>query len=353
MVQAPPRRSNPRPPRRRRRRGLVILLSLIVVLVGAAVAIGGYYQWAIGASGPQKPVVLIIPPGATGSDVADLLKDKGIIRNTTAFKLFARFRGFSSGFEAGKYDLKTNLSVQDVIDILKEGPIVESVRATFPEGLTVDQMADRAHQQLGIKASAFAKLAKSGDFSLDPYLPEGTKTVEGFLFPSTYDFLKDVDAKGAIDRMLQEFKTQAAKLPWQNAKALHVTPYEVVVIASMIEREARVQADRPKIAAVIYNRLKIDMPLGIDATVRYAVDKPTGPLTQSDLHVDSPYNTRQVAGLPPTPIASPGLASLQAALSPAKADYLYFLVVDPSTGRHEFTDSYQEFLELKRQAQGA
>jgi UPF0755 protein len=353
MVEAPPRRSDPRPPRRRRRRGLVILLSLILVLVGAAVAIGAYYQWAIGASGPQTPVVLVIPHGATGSEVADLLKQKGVIRNTTAFRLFARFRGLSSGFEAGQYNLKTNMSVKDVIDLLKKGPIVESVRATFPEGLTVAQTADRAHQQLGIKASTLLKLAMSGDFSLDPYLPKGTKTVEGFLFPSTYDFLKDVDAKGVIDRMLTQFKTEAARLPWQNATGLHVTPYQVVIIASLIEREARLAGDRPKVAEVIYNRLKIGMKLGLDATVRYAVNKPTGPLTQSDLDSNSPYNTRKFPGLPPTPIASPGLASLEAALIPAKGNFLYFLVVDPRTGREAFTASYSEFLKLKQQAQAA
>jgi UPF0755 protein len=345
-------RPSERPPKRRRRRGLVILLSLILLLVATAVAVGAYYQWAIGASGPKTPVVLVIPRGATGADVADLLEKREVIRSTLAFQIFARFRGFSSGFEAGDYHLTTNMTVRDVIDVLKDGPLVESVRATFPEGLTVSQMAQRAHDQLGIKASEFVKLAESGDFVLDPYLPKGTKSVEGFLFPSTYDFLKDADAKGVIDRMLAEFRTQAADLPWQNAAGLKVSPYEVVIIASMIEREARVQEDRPKIAAVIYNRLKIGMPLGIDATVRYALDKPTGPLTQSDLNVDSPYNTRKVAGLPPTPIASPGLASLLAALSPAKADYLYFLVVDPKTGKHEFTASYDEFLRLKAKAQG-
>jgi UPF0755 protein len=350
MVETTPRRAQ-RPPRRRRR-GLVILLALILVLAGLAAAAGSYYAWAVGASGPQKAVTVTIPQGATGSEVADTLKDKGVIRSALAFRLYVRFRGLSSGFEAGTYHFRTNMSVAAALDVLQAGPVVETISVTFPEGYTVRQVAERAHTGLGIKTSEFVRLAQSGDFSLPPYLPEGTKTVEGFLFPSTFDFEKDATAKDVIDRMLAEFKQQAAGLPWDNTKTLHVTPYEVVVIASMIEREARVQQDRPKIAAVIYNRLKKGMKLEIDATVRYALNKPTGPLTVSDLNVDSPYNTRKYPGLPPTPIAGPGLAALQAALSPAKVDYLYFLVVDPSTGRHAFTSSYAEFLRLKQQAQG-
>jgi peptidoglycan lytic transglycosylase G len=351
MIETRPK-SAARPPARRRRRGLIILLVFILLLAGAAAALGGYYTWAIGASGPQERITVVIPRGATGDEVAELLSEHEVIRSPLAFKVFSRFRGLSGGFQAGQYELTTNMTVEDVIEVLKEGPIVETVRVTFPEGLTVDQMARRAREGLGIKKSAFVKAAESGDFVLPPYLPEGISTVEGFLFPSTYDFLKDVDAEAVIQRMLDEFGRQVEDLPWENADELGVTPYEVVVIASMIEREARVQEDRPKISAVIYNRLEIGMPLGIDATVRYAVNKPTEPLTQSDLEVDSPYNTRKVAGLPPTPIASPGLAAIEAALNPADVDYLYFLVVDPDSGKHEFTTTYEEFLELKEQAQG-
>jgi UPF0755 protein len=350
MVETQPRRAVR--PHRRRRRGLIILLSLILVLAGAAAAVGGYYAWAIGASGPKEPLTLTIPTGATGTEVAELLEEKGVIRSTLGFRLLARFRGFSAGFDAGKYHMSTNMTVEAVLDVLKAGPFVETVSATFPEGYTVRQMADRAADELGVSASQFRKLALSGDYSIPPYLPKGTDTVEGFLFPSTYDFEKDVTAKGVVERLLLQFEREAAELPWDNAKKLGVTPYEVVVIASMIEREARVQKDRPLVSAVIYNRIEKGMRLEIDATVRYALNKPTGPLTQSDLDVDSPYNTRKFAGIPPTPIASPGLASLKAALSPANVDYLYFLVVDPSTGEHAFTVSYDEFLRLKAQANG-
>jgi UPF0755 protein len=339
-------------PRPRRRRSLVVLLVLVLLLVGAAVAVGGYYQWAVGASGPKSPILLVIPTGATGTEVANLLKEEGVIRSTLAFRVMARFRGFSSGFEAGKYHLHTNLTMSEALAELKRGPFVESTRATFAEGLTVAQTAARAHRQLPeVSAPAFVKAARSGRYSLEPYLPKGTKTVEGFLFPSTYDFLKDADADAVIKRLLDQFSAEARTLPWQNAKALKVTDYQVVVVASMIEREARFDEDRPKIAAVIYNRLKKGMPLQIDATVLYSLGRTKGSLTTEDLKVDSPYNTYAHTGLPPTPIASPGLASLRAALNPAKADYLYYVVID-AAGHHGFTASYAEFLRLKAGSKG-
>jgi UPF0755 protein len=346
MIETLPRRSE-RPPRRRRGRAVVILLALVLVLIGGMAVIGGYYQWAVGASGPQRPIVLTIPQGATGSAVADLLKREGVIRSPFAFRLISRFRGFSSGFQAGKYHMKTNLTVSQTLDMLKVGPFVESISVTIPEGYTVEQTAARAAKALKIRERSFVKLATNGAYSLPPYLPKGTKTLEGFLFPSTYDFLKDIRARDVVQRLLDEFRRQAAKLPWDRTKELHVTPYQAVIVASLIEREAGNDADRAKIAAVIYNRLARRMPLGIDATVRYAVHKPTGPLTVSDLNVNSPYNTRKFAGLPPTPIASPGFASLKAALEPAKVDYLYFVVVDCSSGKSEFATTYAEFLRLK------
>jgi UPF0755 protein len=182
------------------------------------------------------------------------------------------------------------------------------------------------------------------------YLPKGTKSVEGFLFPSTYDFLKDVKADDVVRRMLAEFEDQVKDLPWANAEALDVTKYEVVVAASLIEREARFDEDRGKIAAVIYNRLKKGMALQIDASVQYVLGS-WGPITVKDRDLPSPYNTYLHAGLPPTPIASPGLKSIIAALTPAKANYLYYVVID-AAGHHAFTNSYQEFLRLKDQYQG-
>ena len=174
-------------------------------------------------------------------------------------------------------------------------------------------------------------------------------TLEGLLFPSTYFLMEGDGATELIGAQLAAFTAKTANLPWKNATALGVTPMEIVVIASLIEKEVNVASERAKVAAVIYNRLKADMTLGIDATVRYAVNKWTGALTAEDLNVDSPYNTRIKKGLPPTPICNPGVAALQAALEPAKVDYLYYVLKD-NDGNHFFTASYDEFLQAKQNA---
>jgi UPF0755 protein len=333
---------------RDRRRGGVILLIVIVLLVSAVVAAGGWWTYATGASGPTEKIVVVIPPGSTGSEVADILKESDVIRSTLAFKVMAKFRGFSGGFEAGTYtNLTTNMSISSALSALKQGPLPQkSLSAVFPEGLTVAQIADRVQDQLGIPKKTFLAAAKSGKFSLPPYLPEGGKNLEGFLFPKSYEFLSGVKADDVIGTMLDQFGTEVESLPWNAYKKLGLkSKYDVVIVASMIEREAKFDEDRAKIARVIYNRLKKPMRLQIDATVQYALNK-YEPLTRADLEVNSPYNTYLIDGLPPTPIASPGLASIAAALSPADGNWLYYLVCD-AEGHHAFSNSYAEFLSLK------
>jgi UPF0755 protein len=338
-------------PRRERRRGLVILAGLILLLAGLAAAGGAYYNWATGASGPQEKIELVIPTGATGAEVAELLEGQGVIRSTFVFNLIARLRGFGGGFQAGEYtNLTTNMTVNEALDALRTGPLVKTVSAAFPEGYRLEEVAESISEQLEIGRGAFLRAARSGTYALPPYLPKGTETVEGFLFPNTYDFLEDVTAKDVIERLLVEFENQAATLPWDQAEALGVTEYEVVTIASLIEREARVPEDRAKIARVIYNRLEQGMALEIDATVQYALGN-WDPILIADRAVDDPYNTYQHPGVPPGPIASPGRASLEAALLPADGPWLYYVVID-AEGRHAFTDSYQEFLRLVDQYQG-
>jgi peptidoglycan lytic transglycosylase G len=340
------------PTRRPRLRSLIVLFSLLVLLGVIAGGLGAFF-WAIGASGPKAPIKeLVVPNGATGSEVAGILRDQGVIRSTLAFRLLIKIRGVSSSFQAGKYDaFTTNMTVTEALDALKDGPFIESVVVTFPEGLRVDEMAERAaRSRLDVKEKAFVNLAESGQFSMPPYLPEGTSTVEGFLYPDTYDFFKDATAKDVIQRLLEEFRTKTKGLEWGNAKELHVTEYEVMVMASIVEGEARFDEDRGRIARTLYNRLARGMRLQADVTVLYALDRRTGPVTFEDLKVDSPYNTYQHTGLPPTPIDSPRTASIQAALRPPPGNWLYY-IADPQ-GHTHFTASYQEFLSLKRKYQG-
>jgi len=351
MLETLPRRSERHP--RERRRGLVVLLTIVILLVALVASAAGYWTWGTGASGPRTKLVVTIPAGATGGEVADLLSERGVIRSTRAFKILARFRGFSGGFQAGTYtNLTTNMPVEDALDALKKGPLPkETLQGLFPEGFTVRQTAERAREHLGIPIADFVKSATSGKWSLSRYLPKGTKTVEGFLFPKKYEFKAGVTADEVIERLLAQFRLEVRDFPLANYRRLGLKrAYDVVIVASMIEREARFQEDRPKIARVIYNRLAKGMPLQIDATVQYALGA-WKPLTLADLKFESPYNTYLHQGLPPTPIASPGAASLEAALSPAKGKWLYYVVTD-AQGHHEFTDSYDEFLRLREKYQG-
>lgn len=329
-------------------RSLLILILLFVVLGGAA---GGVYLYAVGGSGPSEPVEVVVPRGATGADVGAILEDAGVIRSSVAFRLMASLRGGGSDIEAGAYTMRTNMPLSDVFELLEQGPrdTVPTVTVTIPEGFRVEQVAETLAEELGLAGGDFVDAATSGGFTLPPYLPEGAKTVEGFLFPETYKVRKGASVEDIITRQLEQFRRVAEGLPWGRAEELGVTPYEIVIIASLIEEEARIPEDRPKIAAVVYNRLARGMNLEIDATVLYALPKHKERLTFKDLEYPSPYNTYLHGGLPPTPIASPGLASLQAALQPADADYLYYVVID-SSGRHAFTSSYEEFLRFKDRA---
>jgi UPF0755 protein len=328
--------------------GLLVLFLVLVLLVAGA---GGFYVWSTGASGESRPVAVEIPEGATASQIAELLEGKGVIRSGFAFRLVARFRGLESSIDAGRYVLQTNMRLGEALDLLKEGPIVETFTVTIPEGLRLEQVASRVSKELGLNGKRFLTAAESGQHSLPPYLPEGTPTVEGFLFPKTYEFVTDVTEEQVIERLLEQFGDEAGTLDWTRAEQLGLDPYEVVIVASLIEREARVDNERPKVASVIYNRLDQEMLLQIDATVEYALPEHKSRLTYEDYEYPSPYNTYLNPGLPPGPIASPSLASLRAALQPADTDFLFYLVVDPGTGRHEFAETYQEFLKLKAQAQ--
>jgi UPF0755 protein len=322
-------------------RSATILFLLLALMVGGGILA---FRWLGDASGPTRPVTVQIPEGSTASEVADILTETGVIRSGLAFSISARLRGLSADIQAGQYALTTNMAVGDALDVLERGPLSsEVVEVTFPEGLELREVAEIAGESLGISAGAFVERANSGEYSLPPYLPEGTETMEGFLFPKTYEVPANSSVDQVIATLLGQFETEVEDLPWGRARSLGVSPYEVVIIASMIEREARLNQERSKVAAVIYNRLEEGMRLQIDATVQYAIPGENRILTFDDYEYPSPYNTYLHDGLPPTPVAQPGLASLEAALDPADADYLYYLLIDENSGRHGFFESEAEF----------
>jgi UPF0755 protein len=231
-------------------------------------------------------------------------------------------------------------------------PPPKPFRIVFPEGFTRRQMADRitavdaiALHKRGVRPrlSESAYLKATAGKTRVPGFGRTRYRYEGFLFPATYDFFKNTPSKQLVRDQLDAFQEDWAKVNLRYARRKNLTPYDVLIIASMIEKEVRAPAERRLVAAVIYNRLHERMPLQIDATIRYALDvPPTESLHESQLHNPTPYNTRLHTGLPPTPIANPGLASIEAAAHPAKVDYLYF-VRKPDKVHHFFTSSYRAF----------
>ena len=222
---------------------------------------------------------------------------------------------------------------------------------TIPEGYDRHQIADLASKD-GLKGDYLKASESFKGFDPAKYGADNPSSLEGFLFGGTYELPRKPTVDDLIARQLDAFKQYMSKVNMGYAKSKNLTPYDVVIIASMIEREAVVDKDRKLIAAVIYNRLHDGMPLQIDATIRYAENNWTKPLTDSDLKIDSPYNTYTHTTLPPTPIGNPGLASLEAAAHPANVDYLYY-VAKPNGCGHFFTASYQDFLQANQRYESA
>lgn len=231
---------------------------------------------------------------------------------------------------------------------------VKIVRITIPEGETRAQIALLASAKglMGSYLHAAARATTGSSRLLDPVrygAPRGAADPEGFLFPATYDLYAGSPASELVAEQLQAFEERFGPAEVRAARALHITPYQLLTVASMVEREAVLPGDRPKIAAVIYNRLRLGMPLGIDATIYYAVEQhlrvPTyaGELTEAQLHIDSPYNTRMHTGLPPTPISNPGMASIEAAAHPAHASYLYYVAGADGCGEQVFSNTAAQF----------
>jgi cell division protein YceG involved in septum cleavage len=221
------------------------------------------------------------------------------------------------------------------------------VSVTIPEGETAAQIAQIATAK-GLTGSYLRAAAKAARHSalLDPTdygAPRATRNLEGFLFPATYEIYAGAPVRQLLAKQLTAFGENFGSAQERRARALHVTPYQLLIVASMVEREALLARDRPRVAAVIYNRLRLGMPLGIDSTIRYALHDFSKPLTEAQLHLDSPYNTRIHHGLPPTPISNPGLAAIDAAAHPAHVPYLYYVNGADGCGELVFSTGYAEF----------
>jgi peptidoglycan lytic transglycosylase G len=345
------------------RRGCrAVLLMFAALLVGAGVAAWFAWSWLEGridpSGEPGETVLVEVPEGSSTSDIGHELADAGVISNATVWDWYIRFRD-PGEFQAGHYRMQLNSSFTEAIDALEEGALPpNAILITVPEGLTVAQtlarLADPEDGVSGFTAEAL-QAAIADPASRSSILPRGQRSLEGTLFPESYQVEEGDTPAVVIQRMVAQLDSTVAELDVQaRAEALGLTPYQVLTVASIIEEEAGTDDDRPRIARVIYNRLDDEMPLQIDATSCYAKGEPGCTLTEADLASDSPYNTRNRQGLPPTPIASPGRASIEAALDPADGDWLYYVIdADADDGSHIFTADYDEFVEARQRCADA
>ncbi len=336
------------------RRGRVIVFLVAIALIVAIPSIGGYiYLRSIGvfgSSAPGPPVEVVIDEGTSSREIGKLLEQRGIIASAFGFRIALYIEGGAENIQAGKYELATGLSARDALSALLKGPIIEFVTVTFPEGSWLTDFARTFDRLTHLSAERFLELATSGAVR-SRYQPEGIETLEGLLFPSTYQVIEEDTEESVLQRLVNEFDKQATAVELSaRAQQLGVTPYEAVIVASMVEAEASAPGDRDKIARVIYNRIEQGMKLEIDATVLYALGEHKEELTQSDLAIESPYNTRLYEGMPPTPIGASGAASLEAAVNPADGEWLFYVLSD-CEGHHHFSEDYDDFLAAKARYQ--
>jgi uncharacterized YceG family protein len=328
----------PRTPGSFRRRRVFALAGILVAVLLLWFLVALFQPFAGDGKG-SGTVSVSIPEGASASQVADILDKNGVVSSSALFNLRLKLAGKSGDILPGSYSLAHGMSYSAAMDKLT-GTSGE-ISVLIPEGLSRPQIAEVASKD-GLSGDYNAASTSSPGFDPAAYGAKSPPSLEGFLFPATYKVDQGADVKVLVQEQLTAFQQNIKGVDMSYAKKKNLTVYDVLTIASMVERETSSAKERPLVAAVIYNRLKQGIPLGIDATTRFETGNYDQPLTSADLHSNSPYNTRNRQGLPPTPIGNPGLASIKAAAAPAKVPYLYY-VVDPGTCEHTFVNTLQEF----------
>jgi UPF0755 protein len=317
----------------------VALLVLLLIVGGAAWFANALFQPFAGDG--EGSVRVRIPEGATLGDIADQLEREGVIDSASFFELRARLSGRSGGLRPGSYELRQDMPYVAVLDTLEEGVPPNVVQVTIPEGRSRGEVAPTVKRLRGNYMRATRRHP-----ALDPteYRAPRGATLEGFLYPATYELKKGQPVKRLVREQLEAFDHNFEKVDMSYARSRKLTPFDVLTIASLVEREATVARERPLIASVIYNRLRDGIRLDIDATTRFVTGNWEEPLKVSELQNPDPYNTRVHYGLPPGPIGSPGLASIKAAARPAETDYIFYVVAVCGNGKHKFAESNAEFL---------
>jgi len=322
---------------------LLLFLLVIMVLAGGAFIVFTNIMGGPADRSSEEMIVVTVAEGSGTESIGRLLEENGVIKSTFEFKLKSRLDGNDGKYKAGSYELSPSMSMDEIMEIMVSGK-QKSIKVTVPEGYTLRQIAETAAASGICTTEEFLAESSTGvfDFKYDDQMAEGELRYEGFLFPDTYLLSENASAHDLIQMMLNRF-TEIYDPQAANATMTSCSLMEVITVASLIEREARADEERPLIASVIYNRLDKGMKLQIDATVQYALGEQKDRLLYSDLKVESPYNTYTNEGLPPAPIASPGQASINAALNPAQSDYLFYVLKSADSIEHNFAVTDTEF----------
>lgn len=339
--------------KKKKSKGKYILLILFILIIGFGVFANNYFKTAL------KPMDLVniqeidldIPSGSSTKRIASILQDKGLIRNELIFQYEVKSMDLDGKLKAGKYNLNTSMDINELITSLSKGGITENtVRFTIPEGYELNQIAERLAKDNLVDLDRFLQLVndKSNfeeEFSFLKELEEG-QSLEGFLFPSTYEIFASSSEEDIINKMLVEFEKIYNNEIVSKIDETGLSLNELITLASIVEREGKLDEERPIMAGVFYNRLDQGMFLQSCATVQYILGERKEVLSIADTQTPSPFNTYTNEGLPPAPIASPGKASLVATVNPADVDYLFF-VLTGDDGSHTFTKTYNEHLNAK------
>ena len=320
---------------------LIAVICVAVIIVAGAV----FYITGLGKaleSNDTQTVSVIISSGSSTGQIGQILEEEGIISSADKFKIWSRIKGYDSRYKAGTYTLSPSMDFQEIADIIVSGKVT-TVNFTIPEGYTIYQTASAiAAKGLG-DYDTLVSLIEAGDFEYD-FLKDAQNNknkLEGYLFPNTYTVDEGMNEEQIIKVMLDQFEKQPYKVYAESGSSYSLN--DIITVASIIERECKVDEERPLVASVIYNRLAKGMPLQMCSTVQYVLGKQKEVLTYADTRIESPYNTYTNTGLPPGPICSPGLAAIKAALNPADTDYLYFVLSEKLDGTSNFSSDYAQF----------
>ena len=312
-------------------------LRWLIVALGLATAGFAWLVLTPSAAGRQGPLVVTIPPHEGLLGIADRLARAQVIRSRPAFVVAALVRGVPRSLKAGEYEIPRDATTLDIVMLLESGRVRQHA-ILHPEGATVAELARALEAENLASADVVARAAMDRKFLDANGIEAGS--VEGYLFPDTYQFVRGMTAEEMLGKMVQRMRAKLTPEIHGRARELGLSTHQLLTLASIIEREAIVKDEQRLIAAVFWNRMKIGMPLQADPTVQYAVAKERRALSRADLVVDHPYNTYVRPGLPPGPIASPGLDAIHAALEPAPVRYLYFVARDDR--RHHFSTTMEE-----------